>query len=122
MSYTLVLTIIGIVLMSIGIIFNLNPKKVNKALNHNIHIEAENIAASLRTVIGSLAFTIGFIAFASRSLPENSANTILYASTVGFINTAITIISSKFRGFDKKICPGYSIFLLLSLLAVWIIF
>ena len=38
MSYTLVLTIIGIVLMSIGIIFNLNPKKVNKALNHNIHI------------------------------------------------------------------------------------
>ena len=51
MNTTLALTIIGIVQILVGIIFNLIPKEVNKKINPDIPAEAEDIAATFRVII-----------------------------------------------------------------------
>ena len=44
MNTTLALTIIGIVQILVGIIFNLIPKEVNKKINPDIPAEAEDLS------------------------------------------------------------------------------
>ena len=58
MDTNLALTIIGIVLMLVGVIFNVIPKQVNKKINPDIPVEAENIAATFRVIIGGIAFAL----------------------------------------------------------------
>ncbi|SVA77624.1 uncharacterized protein METZ01_LOCUS130478, partial [marine metagenome] len=41
MDTNLALTIIGVVLMLVGVIFNVIPKQVNKKINPDIPVEAE---------------------------------------------------------------------------------
>ena len=59
MNTTLALTIIGIVQILVGIIFNLIPKEVNKKINPDIPAEAEDIAATFRVIIGGISIAMG---------------------------------------------------------------
>ena len=121
MDTNLALTIIGIVLILVGIIFNVIPKQVNKKINPDIPVEAENIAATFRVIIGGIAIAIGLIAFFCRNLPMTQAMTLLCSMGVGFIVIAITIISVKPRGFDKNIAfPPVIIFSILTVIAFYV--
>ena len=116
MDTNLALTIIGIVLMLVGVIFNVIPKQVNKKINPDIPAEAENIAATFRVIIGGIAIALGFIVFYCRNLPIQEAMTLLYGLGIGFIVIALGIISVKPRGFDKQIAfPPVIMFFILTL-------
>ena len=120
MDTNLALTIIGIVLMLVGVIFNVIPKQVNKKINPDIPAEAENIAATFRVIIGGIAIALGFIVFYCRNLPIQEAMTLLYGLGIGFIVIALGIISVKPRGFDKQIAfPPVIMFFILSVLAFY---
>jgi uncharacterized protein YjeT (DUF2065 family) len=69
METSLALTIIGSVLLLVGIIFNVIPKVVNQKTMGDLAEEAVNPAAALRTVIGGSAIAFGFIALYCRDLP-----------------------------------------------------
>ena len=120
MDTNLALTIIGIVLMLVGVIFNVIPKQVNKKINPDIPVEAESIAATFRVIIGGIAFALGYITFYCRNLPMIQAITLLCALGVGFIIIALTIISVKPRGFDKNIAsPPVILFAVLTSIAFY---
>ena len=93
----------------VGVVFYIIPKQVNKAINPDIPVEAENIVATFRVIIGGIAIALGFITFYCRDLPMAQAMTLLYALGFGFIVIALTIISVKPRGLDKNIAfpPDY---------------
>ena len=115
MDTNLALTIIGVVLMLVGVIFNVIPKQVNKKINPDIPVEAESIAATFRVIIGGIAFALGYITFYCRNLPMIQAMTLLCALGVGF-----TIISVKPRGFDKNIAfPPVILFAVLTSIAFY---
>ena len=120
MDTNMALTIIGVVLMLVGVIFNVIPKQVNKKINPDIPVEAESIAATFRVIIGGIAFALGYITFYCRNLPMAQAMTLLCALGVGFIIIALTIVSVKPRGFDKNIAfPPVIIFAVLTLIAFY---
>ena len=120
MDTNMALAIIGVVLMLVGVIFNVIPKQVNKKINPDIPVEAESIAATFRVIIGGIAFALGYITFYCRNLPMAQAMTLLCALGVGFIIIALTIVSVKPRGFDKNIAfPPVIIFAVLTLIAFY---
>jgi len=120
MDTNLALTIIGVVLMLVGVIFNVIPKQVNKKINPDIPVEAESIAATFRVIIGGIAFALGYITFYCRNLPMTQAMTLLCALGVGFIIIALTIVSVKPRGFDKNIAfPPVIMFAVLTSIAFY---
>ena len=120
MEPQLILSVIGITLMFVGVVFNIIPKIVNKKINPNIPKESENIAATFRLIIGGLGFCIGLIAFLCRTTPYNLAVTLLLSFGVGFLIIAFTIVSVKFRGFDDQIAISPVImFVLLAVLAFY---
>ncbi len=120
MDTNLALTIIGAVLMLVGVIFNVIPKQVNKKINPDIPVEAESIAATFRVIIGGIAFALGYITFYCRNFPTTQAMTLLCALGVSFIIIALTIISVKPRGFDKNIAfPPVIMFAVLTSIAFY---
>ena len=120
MDTNMALTIIGVVLMLVGVIFNVIPKQVNKKINPDIPAEAENIAATFRVIIGGIAIALGFIVFYCRNLPIQEAMTLLYGLCIGFIVIALCIISVKPRGFDKQIAfPPVIMFAILTVVAFY---
>ena len=120
MDTNLALTIIGVVLMLVGVIFNVIPKQVNKKINTDIPVEAESIAATFRVIIGGIAFALGYITFYCRNLPMIQAMTLLCALGVGFIIIALTIISVMPRGFEKNIAfPPVILFAVLTSIAFY---
>lgn len=116
MNTTLALTIIGIVQILIGIIFNLIPKEVNKKINPDIPDEAEDIAATFRIIIGGISIAMGVIALSCRGIPTAQAMVLLNGMGIAFIITALSIISVKPRGFDKQI--AFQPVMLFSILTV----
>ena len=120
MDTNLALTIIGVVLMLVGVIFNVIPKQVNKKINPDIPAEAESIAATFRVIIGGIAFALGYITFYCRNLPMTQAMTLLCALGVGFIIIVLAIVSVKPRGFDKNIAfPPVIMFAVLTSIAFY---
>ncbi len=120
MDTNLALTIIGIFLILVGVVFNVIPKEVNKKINPDIPIEAENIAATFRVIIGGIAIAMGLIAFFCRNLPMIQGMTLLWSLGVSFIVIAITIISIKPRGFDKNIAfPPVIFFTVLTIISFY---
>ena len=120
MNTTLALTIIGIVQILVGIIFNLIPKEVNKKINPDIPPEAEDIAATFRVIIGGISIAMGVIALSCREIPTAQAMVLLNGMGIAFIIIALGIISVKPRGFDKQIAfPPVILFSILTVLAFY---
>ena len=120
MNTTLALTIIGIVQILVGIIFNLIPKEVNKKINPDIPAEAEDIAATFRVIIGGISIAMGVIALSCREIPTAQAMVLLNEMGIAFIIIALGIISVKPRGFDKQIAfPPVILFSILTVIAFY---
>ena len=120
MNTTLALTIIGIVQILVGIIFNLIPKEVNKKINPDIPAEAEDIAATFRVIIGGISIAMGSIALSCREIPTAQAMVLLNGMGIAFIIIALGIISVKPRGFDKQIAfPPVILFSILTVIAFY---
>jgi len=115
MNTTLALTIIGIVQILVGIIFNLIPKEVNKKINPDIPAEAEDIAATFRVIIGGISIAMGVIALSCREIPTAQAMVLLNGMGIAFIIIALGIISVKPRGFDKQIAFKWFVYLFAAL-------
>ena len=120
MNTTLALTIIGIVQILVGIIFNLIPKEVNKKINPDIPAEAEDIAATFRVIIGGISIAMGSIALSCREIPTAQAMVLLNGMGIAFIIIALGIISVRPRGFDKQIAfPPVILFSILTVIAFY---
>tara|TARA_B110000914_G_C15186362_1_gene319735 strand:+ start:177 stop:557 length:381 start_codon:yes stop_codon:yes gene_type:complete len=120
METSLALSIIGGVLILVGVLFNAIPKVVNQKVMGDLAEEAVNPAAALRTVIGGSAFAIGFIALFCRNLPVEQATTLLIAMAIGMIVVMSTIILIKFRGFADDIAvPPVIMFIILIAIALY---
>ena len=120
MEASLALTIIGTVLILVGIIFNAIPVLVNKQIMGDLAEEAINPAAALRTVLGGTAIAVGFIALYCRGLPFEQAGTLLIALGIGMIVIMSTIILIKPRGFADDIpIPPLVMFVILTSIAFY---
>ena len=120
METSLALTIIGIVLTLVGIIFNAIPKIVNQKIMGNLSSEAENPAAALRVAIGGISIAVGIIALYCKDFPVDQASALLVAMGTGFIVIIAAIISMKFRGFSEKVAiPPVVMFIILTIIAFY---
>ena len=120
METNLALTIIGTVLILVGIIFNAVPKLVNEKIMGQLPKEAVEISALFRIVLGGLAIAIGTIALYCRYLPAEYAGHLLFSMGSGFVVVILTIVSGKLRGFDDEIpIPPIILFTLLTILAYY---
>tara|TARA_Y100001958_G_scaffold83595_1_gene56601 strand:+ start:137 stop:505 length:369 start_codon:yes stop_codon:yes gene_type:complete len=118
METNLALTIIGSVLLFVGINFNAVPKLINEKIMGQLPKEAVGISALFRFVLGGLAIAIGTIALYCRYLPTEHAGHLLFSMGSGFVVVIFTIISGKLRGFDDEIpIPPIISFTLLIILA-----
>ena len=120
MEASLALTIIGTIMILVGLIFNAIPVLVNKQVMGDLAEEAGNPAAALRTILGGSAIAVGFIAFYCRGLPNEQASTLLTALGVGMIVIMSTIILIKPRGFADDIpIPPVVMFIILIIIAFY---
>ena len=120
METSLALTIMGSVLTLVGVLFNAIPKVANQKVMGDLAEEAVNPAAALRSIIGGIAFTVGFTALYCRNLPAEQASTLLTALGIGMIVIMSTIILTKFRGFaDDFPIPPVVMFIILIAIAFY---
>jgi len=64
---TVAFTIIGCVLVFVGIMFNLIPKQINQKLMGDLTEEASQVAAGFRVILGSIGITFGVVALSCRN-------------------------------------------------------
>ena len=120
MDTNLALTIIGIVLTIIGVIFISIPKIVNEKTMNDLPEEAISIAALFRAANGGLGLALGMVAIYCRNLPPEYAKTVILSLGTGFIFVNAAIISGKIRGFDEELpIPPMVIFAILTILAYY---
>ena len=120
MDTNLALTIIGIVLTIIGVIFISIPKIVNEKTMNDLPEEAISIAALFRAANGGLGLALGMVAIYCRNLPPEYAKTVILSLGTGFIFVNAAIISGKIRGFDEELpVPPMVIFAILTILAYY---
>ena len=120
METNLALTIIGSVLILVGIIFNAVPKLVNEKIMGQLPENAVGISALFRVVLGGFAIAIGTIALYCRDLPAEHAGRLLFSMGSGFIVLMLTIVSGKLRGFDDELpIPPIILFTLLTILVYY---
>jgi len=120
MDTNLALTIIGLVLTAIGVIFISIPKVVNEKTMNYLPSEAIDISALFRAANGGLGLALGMVAIYCRNLPPEYANTVLLSLGTGFILVNISLISGKLRGFgDELPIPPMVIFAVLTIIAYY---
>ena len=117
MSTSLSLTIIGSVLILLGLVKNLIPEKFNQMVMGDLHEAAINPGAAMRIVIGGAFMAVGIIAIYCRNLPNESATILLTAIQIGLAVIIVTIISGKLRGFMDDI-PVPPLFIFSGLIAI----
>lgn len=103
MDTSLALTIIGSVMILIGIVKNAIPKQFNQLIMGDLHEAAVNPGAAMRVVIGGAFIAVGVTALYCRNLPTESALMLLTALQIGLAVIMATIISGKVRGFTNDI-------------------
>ena len=103
MAPNITLTIIGSILILVGIIFNAIPKLVNEKIMGQLPKEAVAISALFRVVLGGLAIAIGTIALYGRHLPAEHAGHLLFSMGSGFVIVILTLISGKLRGYGTDV-------------------
>ena len=120
MDTTLALTIIGIVLSIIGIVFIAIPKVVNEKTMSDLPKEAVDISALFRAANGGLGLALGMVAIYCRGLPPEYARTVLLSLGTGFILVNLALLSGKIRGFcDDLPIPPMVIFGVLTIIAYY---
>ncbi len=120
MDTSLALTIIGSVLILIGIVKNVIPKQFNQLIMGDLVEEAVNPAAGMRTVIGGGFMAVGITALYCRELPTAQAVTLLTSLQIGMGVIMATIILSKVRGFiDDLPIPPLVVFSVLIAIAFY---
>ena len=120
MDTTLALTIIGIVLSIIGIVFIAIPKIVNEKTMSDLPKEAVDISALFRAANGGLGLALGMVAIYCRGLPPEYARTVLLSLGTGFILVNLALLSGKTRGFgDELPIPPMVIFGVLTIIAYY---
>ena len=120
MDTNLALTIIGLVMTVIGVVFIAIPKVVNEKTMNNLPSEAVNISALFRAANGGLGLALGMVAIYARNLPTEYAETVLLSLGTGFILVNMALLSGKIRGFgDELPVPPMVIFLILTILAYY---
>ena len=120
MDTTLALTIIGIVLSIIGIVFIAIPKVVNEKTMSDLPKEAIDISDLFRAAIGGLGVALGMVAIYCRGLPPQYARTVLLSLGTGFILVNLALLSGKIRGFgDELPIPPMVIFGVLTIIAYY---
>ena len=97
MDTNIVLTVIGIVLSLIGIIFIAIPKVVNEKTMSNLPSNAVGISALFRAANGGLGLALGLVAIYCRNLPPEYAKTVILSLGTGFIFVNLALISGKLR-------------------------
>ncbi len=103
METSLALTIIGGVLILVGIVKNVIPKQFNQLIMGELVEKAINPAAAMRTVIGGGFIAVGVTALYCRNLPSDAALTLLTSLQIGMAVILATIILAKVRGFMEDI-------------------
>ena len=120
MDTNLALTIIGLVMTVIGVVFIAIPKVVNEKTINDLPSEAVNISALFRAANGGLGLALGMVAIYARNLPTEYAETVLLSLGTGFILVNMALLSGKIRGFgDELPVPPMVIFLILTILAYY---
>ena len=120
METNLALTIIGSVLVLVGIIFNAVPKLVNEKIKGQLPEGAVGISALFRVVLSGFAIAIGTIALYCRDLPAEHAGRLLFSMGPGFIVVIVMIVSAKLGRFDDELSiPPIILFTLLTTLAYY---
>ena len=117
MDTSVALTIIGSVMILLGLVKNLIPKKFNQIVMGDLHEAAVNPSAAMRIVIGGAFIAVGIIAVYCRNLPNNSAVILLTGLQIGLAVILVTIISGKLRGFMDDI-PIPPLFIFSGLIAI----
>ena len=120
MDTNLALTIIGLVMTVIGVVFIAIPKVVNEKTMNDLPSEAVNISALFRAANGGLGLALGMVAIYARNLPTEYAETVLLSLGTGFILVNLALLSGKIRGFgDELPVPPMVIFLILTIIAYY---
>ena len=117
MDTNFVLTIIGLILSLIGVIFIVIPKIVNEKIVNNLSTGAVDSSAFFRSAYGALGLALGMVAIYCRDLPPEFAKTVLLSLGTGCIIVSLVLISGKIRGFgDELPIPPMIIFTIITIL------
>ena len=103
METSLAFTIIAVALTLLGLFKFIAPKKFNENAMGQLHEEAVNPAAAIRSALGGMVLTVALIAFMSRGLDQEAASVVLFAIGIGLVTTICFVILNKVRGFSDEI-------------------
>ena len=103
METSLAFTIIAVALTLLGIFKFIAPKKFNENAMGELHEEAVNPAAAIRSALGGMVLTVALIAFMSRNLDQEAASVVLCAIGVGLVTTICFVVLNKVRGFSDEV-------------------
>ena len=103
MESSLAFTIIAVALTLLGLFKFIAPKKFNENAMGQLHEEAVNPAAAIRSALGGMVLTVALIAFMSRGLDQEAASVVLFAIGIGLVTTICFVILNKVRGFSNEI-------------------
>ena len=116
---SIALTIIGVVLTFIGVVFIAIPKVVNEKTSPDLPFDAVNVAAMFRAANGGFGFALGMVAIYSRNLPSEYASTVLLSLGTGILIVNLSLISGKIRGFGDLPIPPMILLFALTVVAYY---
>ena len=103
METSLAFTIIAVALTLLGLVKFIAPKKFNENAMGELHEEAVNPAAAIRSALGGMVLTVALIAFMSRNLEPAAASVVLCAIGIGLVTTICFVVLNKVRGFSDEV-------------------
>lgn len=118
METSLAFIIIAAALTLLGLFKFVAPKKFNENSMGELHKEAVNPAAAIRSALGGMVLTVALIAFMSRDLDQAAASVVLCAIGIGLVTTIVIVVLNKVRGFSLEIpIPPMILLAVLSIIA-----
>ena len=103
METSFAITIIAVALTLLGLFKFIAPKKFNENAMGELHEEAVNPAAAIRSALGGMVLTVALIAFMSRNLEPAAASVVLCAIGIGLVTTICFVVLNKVRGFSDEV-------------------
>ena len=103
METSLAFKIIAGALTLLGLFKFIAPKKFNENAMGELHEDAVNPAAAIRSALGGMVLTVALIAFMSRNLEPAAANVVLCAIGIGLVTTICFVVLNKVRGFSDEV-------------------
>ena len=113
MSAKIALTVIGLVMFSQGIIFYFFAAPITRDMFPTSNVEAIEVGAVLRQILGAGSMFIGIILFLARTNVTSAAKRILFGASIGFSLIVIILIHIAFSNEFVSIPIGPLIILVL---------